>query len=114
MSDFVTLPHDSSTWLDYFHDIWLDGDQIMLGGYTESTLSSQPEWYALMRLNDDGTLDAGFPFTQNLGHVWDASFQLGVSSSAFSSVPAVLPTPDGEQVVGLGNFNGKISFVRWN
>ena len=61
---------------------------------------------------DDGSLDPSFPFTASpLG---DVSFQLGVAGSAFSSVPVVLPTPDGTSAVGFGNYKGKINFVRWD
>ncbi len=110
--DYITLASDSATYLDYFHNVWLDGDQITIAGFTESTVTGRPQWYVMARLNDDGSLDPGFPFTASpLG---DVSFQVGVTGSAFPSVPVVLPTPDGTSAVGFGNYNGKISFVRWN
>ena len=110
--DYITLASDSATYLDYFHDVWLDGDQITIAGFNESTVTGRPQWYVMARLNDDGSLDPSFPFTASA--LADVSFQLGVAGSAFPSVPVVLPTPDGTSAVGFGNYDGKIRFVRWN
>lgn len=115
--DFITLPFSGQTWDDMLNRILFEGESMLVSGFIQSRISNQDELYTMARLASDGSPVAGFAFNESLGQLSTSLTYVGrvddyrVSGGSLY----VLPTPDGEQLIGIGLGNtNQIEFVRWD
>ena len=115
--DFITPPFNGQTWDDVLNGLLFEGDSLLVSGFNASRISNQDELYTMARLASDGSPAAGFPFNDSLGELSTSLTYAGriddyrVSGGSLH----ILPTPDGEQLIGIGLSNAnQIEFVRWN
>lgn len=116
MVDFIAPPANGQIWNDMFNRILFDGRSLFLTGFTQSQISNQDEQFTIARLADDGSLVEGFPFTESLGGIFGVTYPAQITEYAVTgSSLVIVPTPDGEQLVGIGvNDASDFVFVRWD